>query len=48
MEEEVNDEDEEDMDEKMRLKGDDEDPTDKDSNEEVNDEDEDDVEERCR
>ena len=48
VDERMHDEDEEEVDEKMRLKADDEDPTDKDSNEAMHDEDEDedDVEER--
>ena len=45
VDERMHDEDEEDMDEKMRLKADDEDPTD-DASEAMHDEDEDDVEER--
>ena len=45
VDERMKDEDEDDMDEKMRLKADDEDPTD-DASEAVHDEDEDDVEER--
>ena len=43
--EEARHDDEEEVDEKMRLKADDEDPTDKDSNEAMHDEEEDDVEE---
>tara|TARA_B100000214_G_scaffold12999_1_gene9157 strand:+ start:83 stop:1189 length:1107 start_codon:yes stop_codon:yes gene_type:complete len=46
VDERMHDEEEDDVDEKMRLKADDEDPTDKDSNEAMHDEDEDDVEER--